>query len=107
MGAGAGWVLQTQPARLGAGDDPAAFIPLHRVAAAAHHKHAGLRLAATGLAMESLVPTVLKQRVPPAAPATPDGASCASAANGPRKPAPAGMLVPPAPSPWCRTPSWQ
>ncbi|MFJ9312343.1 hypothetical protein ACIRPL_34610 [Streptomyces cyaneofuscatus] len=55
-GPGADWALAQLPALLGAEDDPDAFRPRHRVVAAAHRKHAGLRLARTGLVMESLIP---------------------------------------------------
>ncbi|MFD5717160.1 hypothetical protein [Streptomyces sp. NPDC127036] len=47
----------------GADDEPGAFVPRHQVVARAHRKHAGLRLARTGLVMDSLVPTVLEQRI--------------------------------------------
>ncbi len=62
-GPGSDWLLKRLPALLGAQDDPATFVPCHRVVVAAHRKHAGLRLAATGLVMEFLIPAVLEQRV--------------------------------------------
>ncbi|MEU1674053.1 DNA-3-methyladenine glycosylase 2 family protein [Streptomyces roseifaciens] len=62
-GPGAEWLLETLPALLGAGDDPAAFTPRHRLVHEAHRRHPGLRLARTGLVLESLIPSVLEQKV--------------------------------------------
>ncbi|MEU7697159.1 DNA-3-methyladenine glycosylase 2 family protein [Streptomyces sp. NPDC039028] len=106
-GPGADWVLERLPALLGAHDDPSLFVPRHRVVAAAHRRHAGLRLAATGLVMESLVPTVLEQRV------TTGSAHAAwrhlvrSFGTEPPGPAPDQMMVQPDPSTWRRVPSWE
>ncbi|MEI7033388.1 hypothetical protein [Streptomyces pratensis] len=61
-GPGADRALAQLPALLGADDQPDAFSPRRRVVAAAHRKHGGLRPARTGLAMKSLVPSVLEQR---------------------------------------------
>ena len=62
-GAGADWVLEQMPAMLGAEDDPTGFAPLHRAVADAHRRHPYLRVARTGLVMESLVPAVIEQKV--------------------------------------------
>ncbi|MFH9568524.1 DNA-3-methyladenine glycosylase family protein [Streptomyces globisporus] len=62
-GPGADWALKQLPALLGADDEPDAFRVRHRVVAVAHRKHGALRLARTGLVMESLVPSVLEQRI--------------------------------------------
>ncbi|MFW3470139.1 hypothetical protein ACN24M_01395 [Streptomyces microflavus] len=48
MGPGADWALDRLAALLGAHDEPDAFRPRHRVVAAAHRKHGGLRLAVPG-----------------------------------------------------------
>ncbi|MFJ9637449.1 hypothetical protein [Streptomyces sp. NPDC101178] len=37
--------------------------PRHRVVAAAHRKHAGLRLVRTGLVLESFIPSVPEQLI--------------------------------------------
>ena len=44
-------------------DDPAAFVPRHRLVHAAHRRRPGLRLTRTGLVLESLIPSVLEQKV--------------------------------------------
>jgi 3-methyladenine DNA glycosylase/8-oxoguanine DNA glycosylase len=62
-GPGAGWALDALPALLGAGDDPAAFVPRHRLLHEAHRRNPGLRLARTRLVLESLIPSVLEQKV--------------------------------------------
>lgn len=62
-GPGADWILEHLPALLGAGDDPAAFVPRHRLVHASHRRRPGLRLTRTGLVLESLIPTVLEQKV--------------------------------------------
>ncbi|WTR19201.1 DNA-3-methyladenine glycosylase 2 family protein [Streptomyces sp. NBC_00138] len=62
-GPGAQWLLDTLPGLLGADDDPSAFVPRHRVVHQAHRRNPGLRLTRTGLVLESLIPSVLEQRV--------------------------------------------
>ncbi|MFI0739765.1 DNA-3-methyladenine glycosylase family protein [Streptomyces sp. NPDC021100] len=62
-GPGADWLLDALPALLGADDDPAAFTPRHRLLHEAHRRHPGLRLARTGLVLESLIPSILEQKV--------------------------------------------
>ncbi|GAA2928414.1 hypothetical protein GCM10020221_25400 [Streptomyces thioluteus] len=62
-GPGGDWLLDHLPALLGADDDPAAFVPRHRLLHEAHRRNPGLRLARTGLVLESLVPAVLEQKV--------------------------------------------
>ncbi|WP_334664273.1 DNA-3-methyladenine glycosylase 2 family protein [Streptomyces cyaneofuscatus] len=106
-GPGADWALEQLPALLGADDDPEAFHPRHRVVAAAHRKHAGLRLVTTGLVMESLIPSVLEQRI------TTGSAHYAwrrllnTYGEEPPGPAPAGMRVTPSPARWRMVPSWE
>ncbi|MGK5530164.1 DNA-3-methyladenine glycosylase family protein [Streptomyces sp. URMC 129] len=62
-GPGADWVLDGLPALLGADDEPEAFVPHHRLVAEALRRHGGLRLIRTGLVLESLIPSILEQRV--------------------------------------------
>ncbi|MFD5876368.1 DNA-3-methyladenine glycosylase family protein [Streptomyces sp. NPDC060322] len=62
-GPGARWLLDGLPALLGADDTPDAFRPRHRLLALTQHRRPGLRLLRTGLVMESLIPSVLEQKV--------------------------------------------
>ncbi|MEU6633315.1 hypothetical protein ABZ905_34250 [Streptomyces parvus] len=62
-GPGADLALDQLPTLLGADEWPDTFRPRHRVVAAVHRKHGRLRLSRTGLVMESLVPSVLEQRI--------------------------------------------
>jgi 3-methyladenine DNA glycosylase/8-oxoguanine DNA glycosylase len=62
-GPGADWLLEHLPALLGEGDDPAAFTPRHRLLAASQRRRPGLRLTRTGLVLESLIPSILEQKV--------------------------------------------
>ncbi|MEU5220981.1 DNA-3-methyladenine glycosylase 2 family protein [Streptomyces sp. NPDC020807] len=106
-GPGAAWLERNLPALLGAGDDPAAFTPRHKLLAATHRRRPGLRLTRTGLVMESLIPSVLEQKV------TSDEAYASwrvlvrkygEPAPGP---APTGMYAMPDPGTWARIPSWE
>ena len=62
-GAGAGWVLESLPAMLGADDDVSGFEPRHPLVAEAWRRHSGWRLGRTGLVLEALVPAILEQKV--------------------------------------------
>lgn len=62
-GPGAQWLLDGLPALLGAGDEPEAFRPRHRLVAETQRRRPGLRLLRTGLVMESLIPSILEQKV--------------------------------------------
>ncbi|MEV5668458.1 DNA-3-methyladenine glycosylase 2 family protein [Streptomyces sp. NPDC052503] len=62
-GPGAQWLLDGLPALLGAGDTPDDFRPRHRLLALTQHRRPGLRLLRTGLVMESLIPSILEQKV--------------------------------------------
>ncbi|MFI9720701.1 DNA-3-methyladenine glycosylase family protein [Streptomyces sp. NPDC052396] len=109
-GPGADWLLDRLPALLGAEDEPAAFTPRHRLVHEAHRRHPGLRLVRTGLVLESLIPSVLEQKV------TSDEAYRAwrllLQGHGEPAPGPAGspaarMRVMPDPRGWALIPSWE
>ncbi|MEU6243281.1 DNA-3-methyladenine glycosylase 2 family protein [Streptomyces sp. NPDC047024] len=109
-GPGAEWLLDRLPELLGAADDPGAFEPRHRIVALARHRRPGLRLTRTGLVLESLIPSVLEQKV------TTDEAYRAwrllVRRFGEPAPGPAGtgerpMYVMPAPRAWALIPSWE
>ncbi|MFC4465200.1 DNA-3-methyladenine glycosylase family protein [Streptomyces xiangluensis] len=106
-GPGADWLLEQLPRMLGELDDPSAFEPRHRLVALAQHRRPGLRLTRTGLVMESLIPSILEQKV------TTQEAYRAwqllvrkygVPAPGP---APGRMYVMPEPRTWALIPSWE
>lgn len=112
-GTGASWLLDRLPSLLGAEDDPDAFRPRHRLLAITRHRRPGLRLVRTGLVMESLIPSVLEQKV------TTDEAYRAwrrlVRAHGNPAPGPAddaafaalGLYVMPDARAWSLIPSWE
>ncbi|MEU5158957.1 DNA-3-methyladenine glycosylase 2 family protein [Streptomyces sp. NPDC020875] len=112
-GPGADWLLEALPALLGADDSPAAFTPRHRLVALARHRRPGLRLTRTGLVLESLIPSILEQKV------TTDEAYRAwrllvrkygEPAPGPTALMPGhggGLHVVPGPRTWALIPSWE
>jgi len=109
-GPGAEWALDRVPSLLGADDDPSAFVPRHRLVAEAHRRHPGLRLVRTGLVLESLIPSILEQKV------TTEEAYRAwrrllrrygEPAPGPAGRLPEPMRVMPEPRTWAQIPSWE
>ncbi|MEV6332691.1 DNA-3-methyladenine glycosylase 2 family protein [Streptomyces sp. NPDC051909] len=106
-GPGGGWLMARLPALLGAEDDPTAFVPRHKLLALTHRARRGLRLTRTGLVMESLIPSILEQKV------TTDEAyrswrllvrKYGEPAPGP---APEGMYAMPDARAWAMIPSWE
>ncbi|MFD7136885.1 DNA-3-methyladenine glycosylase family protein [Streptomyces sp. NPDC059894] len=106
-GPGAEWLLEQLPELLGASDDPAAFVPRHRVVATARHRRPGLRLTRTGLVLESLIPSVLEQKV--TAVEAYRAWRLLVRGFGEPAPGPAGgrLWVMPAPRAWALIPSWE
>ncbi len=109
-GAGAGWVLDSVPRLLGAGDDPAGFRPDHPLLRDMWRRHRDLRVPRSGLVLEALMPAVLEQKV--------TGREAWRAwryllrrygepAPGPAAVLPPGLRVPPEPGAWRRVPSWE
>lgn len=62
-GPGATWVLDALPAMLGASDDPSGFEPRHPVLVEAWRRFRHVRVAHSGLVLESLVPAIIEQKV--------------------------------------------
>ncbi|MFH8370900.1 DNA-3-methyladenine glycosylase family protein [Streptomyces sp. NPDC018031] len=62
-GPGGSWLLDGLPTLLGADDDVSVFAPRHRLVHEAHRRNPGLRLARTRLVLESLIPSILEQKV--------------------------------------------
>ncbi|MFG2723123.1 DNA-3-methyladenine glycosylase family protein [Streptomyces sp. NPDC048416] len=106
-GAGAEWMLDQLPAMLGALDDPEAFEPRHRFVAETQRRRPGLRLTRTGLVLESLIPSVLEQKVT----ATEAYRAWRLLVRGFGEPAPGGapegMYVMPDAKGWAMIPSWE
>ncbi|MCX3063921.1 DNA-3-methyladenine glycosylase 2 family protein [Streptomyces sp. GXMU-J5] len=109
-GPGADWFLDQVPALVGDLDDPAPFEPRHRLVAHTARRRSGLRLTRTGLVLESLIPSILEQKV------TTDEAYRAwrllLRTHGEPAPGPAGlpplrMRVMPDPRAWALIPSWE
>ncbi|MFJ8017836.1 DNA-3-methyladenine glycosylase family protein [Streptomyces sp. NPDC096339] len=108
-GPGADWMIEQLPALLGAGDDPAAFVPRHRLVHASHRRRPGLRLTRTGMVLESLIPVILEQKV------TTDEAYRAwrrlvrqygEPAPGPEPVRALDLYVMPTAPTWAKIPSW-
>ncbi|MGY0067784.1 DNA-3-methyladenine glycosylase family protein [Streptomyces sp. QTS137] len=105
-GPGAGWFLDRLPDLLGAADDPAAFVPRHRLLALTRHRRPGLRLARTGLVLESLIPSVLEQKVTTGEAYRAWRLLVHKYGEPAPGPAPERMAVMPSPRTWALIPSW-
>ena len=62
-GSGAGWALDQAPRLLGCHDDPAGFAPTAEPLRTLHRRHPELRVGATDLVAEALLPCVIEQKV--------------------------------------------
>jgi 3-methyladenine DNA glycosylase/8-oxoguanine DNA glycosylase len=109
-GPGAAWVLDRLPSLLGEDDDPSGFEPRHPVVREAWRRNPGWRVPRTGLLLESLVPSVLEQKVTNVEARRAWGyllRRYGEPAPGPAGTVPDGMRVPPDPRTWRRVPSWE
>ncbi|GGV81897.1 MULTISPECIES: DNA-3-methyladenine glycosylase family protein [Streptomyces] len=106
-GPGAEWLLERLPDLLGAADDPSAFRPRHRLLALTRHRRPGLRLTRTGLVLESLIPTVLEQKVTTVEAYAAWRTLVRRFGEPAPGPAPARMYVMPEPRTWALIPSWE
>ncbi|MBN0045953.1 DNA-3-methyladenine glycosylase 2 family protein [Streptomyces actuosus] len=106
-GPGAEWLLERLPELLGASDDPSAFAPRHRVVALARHRRPGLRLTRTGLVLESLIPSVLEQKVTTGEAYRAWRLLVRAYGEPAPGPAPERMYVMPEPRAWALIPSWE
>jgi 3-methyladenine DNA glycosylase/8-oxoguanine DNA glycosylase len=62
-GPGSTWALDRLPTMLGASDDPSGFEPVQPVLRRAWRRYRDLRTPSTGLVFESLVPSIIEQKV--------------------------------------------
>ncbi|MFH8453417.1 DNA-3-methyladenine glycosylase family protein [Streptomyces fungicidicus] len=106
-GPGAEWLLEQLPEMLGAADDPAAFEPRHRLLAHTRHRRPGLRLMRTGLVLESLIPSILEQKVTTGEAYRAWRLLVRKYGEPAPGPAPERMSVMPAPRTWALIPSWE
>jgi hypothetical protein len=109
-GEGADWLLETLPVLLGAADDGperAAFVPAHPLLVDAWRRSTGWRIPSTGLVLESLVPTVLEQKVTGGEAHKSWERLVTSLGSPAPGPAPEGMRVIPEPAAWASVPSWE
>lgn len=106
-GPGAEWLLEQLPELLGAADDPSLFVPRHRLLALTRHRRPGLRLTRTGLVMESLIPSILEQKVTTAEAYAAWRTLVQKYGEPAPGPAPGRMHVMPAPRTWALIPSWE
>lgn len=106
-GPGAAWALAAFPALVGAHDDLGGFAPADAVVADLHRRLPGLRIGGTAAVVETLVPTIIEQKVV-GLEAKRSYAHLIRALGEPA-PGPAGdaaMRVPPHPEVLARTPTW-
>ncbi|MGW4274568.1 DNA-3-methyladenine glycosylase family protein [Streptomyces seoulensis] len=106
-GPGAPWLLERLPELCGAADDPAAFTPRHRLLAVTRHRRPGLRLTRTGLVLESLIPSILEQKVTTVEAYAAWRTLVRRFGEVAPGPVPAPMYVMPAPRTWALIPSWE
>ena len=109
-GPGADWMLETLPELLGAADEGAPeFEPLsetHPVLRDSWRRHRGWRVPRSNLVVETLVPSVLEQKVTGGEARTAWRWLLARYGEPAPGPAPAGMRVAPTPRDWALVPSW-
>ncbi|MFF9202966.1 DNA-3-methyladenine glycosylase family protein [Streptomyces sp. NPDC014986] len=106
-GPGADWLLERLPDLLGAADDPSPFVPRHKLLALTRHRRPGLRLTRTGLVLESLIPSVLEQKVTTGEAYRAWRLLVRKYGEPAPGPAPERMAAMPAPRTWALIPSWE
>ena len=107
-GSGGDWMLDRLPDLLGARDDVSGFVAHHELVARAWPRYAAWRVPATGLVAQSLVCSVLEQRVTGREAFTSQRRLVrrfGEPAPGPG--AALGLVCPPSSADWARIPSWE
>ena len=107
-GPGAQWALASVPTMLGDLDDTTGFVAHHRQVAEAARRFSGWRVPRTGLVLESLIPSIIAQKV------TGQEASgsyralvCRYGERAPGEGGVRGLWVAPSARGWARIPSWE
>ena len=103
-GPGARWAVLAAPALVGLDDQPSSFSPRHPLLSDIHRANGGLRLGRSGAVFETLVPTVLEQKVP-GVEAWTAYAALVSALGEPA-PGEGDLRLPPTPGRLLATPYW-
>ncbi|XVX19307.1 DNA-3-methyladenine glycosylase family protein [Actinomycetota bacterium] len=107
-GSGAQWLLDGIPELLGDADDDSAFVAHHPQVAEAHRAHADWRISRSRQVVQSLVPTVIEQRVTGAeAFASYRRLVQAFGESAPRPSESPRLWVPPDAKGWVAIPSWE
>ncbi|MBM9468525.1 DNA-3-methyladenine glycosylase family protein [Nakamurella leprariae] len=107
-GDGAEWMISQVPELLGHGDDWTGFdCSGHRLLHDSRRRNPGLRLPRTGLVFETMVPTVIEQKVTGKEARFAYRHLVRQFGEPPPGPAPDRMVVPPSPEQWRRIPSWE
>jgi 3-methyladenine DNA glycosylase/8-oxoguanine DNA glycosylase len=98
-------MLEATPGLLGCHDEPEAFRPSHPVVERLHRQFAGLRICRTSAVVETLVPTILKQKVT-SLEAARSYRALLVVMGGPA-PGPADLLLPPSAQRLSALPYWR
>ena len=106
-GAGAGWLLDTMPALLGADDDPAEFHSVDATLTELAGRLPGLRIGRSQRLLESLVPAVLEQKVVSLEAHRAWRTLLYKFGTKAPGPGPSGLRVFPDAATWVRVPSWE
>jgi 3-methyladenine DNA glycosylase/8-oxoguanine DNA glycosylase len=106
-GPGAGWLLETLPAMLGADDHPESFAPVHPLLRRLALRYRGVRVGRSCRVLEALVPAILEQKVVTLEAQRAWRLLLTRFGQSPPGPAPAGMRVFPPPAFWAALPSWE
>lgn len=103
-GPGGDWAVDHAPILVGGQDDDSSFVPHHSLIAELRRRHPGLRILKTQAVFETVVPTIIEQKVP--------GLEARQAYRqmvrelGDPSPGPGGLMVPPSATRLASTPYW-
>jgi hypothetical protein len=106
-GPGSEELIGSLPELLGSGDDPDSFDPRDDRVRAAHTRFRGMRIPATGRVLESLVPSVLEQRIVGLDAFAMWRRLVTRFGDAAPGPAPTAMRLPPTPQVWQEIPTWE